>query len=142
MRSHAVTRLGTGLIGGFYTAALHAPRRWDRVGVAYSRREDRARAFAERWGVPRHTTDLRAAIEAPSTDTVVIGRPNDRHEEAVTLAARGWTLHVTAPDRVPKVSPACAGMDVPQRTHRRGRSSARKCVDRFRADAVRRRVAA
>lgn len=87
-RAHTVTLLGTGLIGGFYAAALHAQRGRDRVGVAYSRSEHRARAFAERWNVPRHTTDLRAAIEDASTDTVVIGLPNHRHEEAVTLAAQ------------------------------------------------------
>ena len=88
MRAHAVTLLGTGLIGSFYTMALHGPRGRDRVGVVYSRSEDRARTFAERWDVPRHTTDLRAAIEDPSTDVVVIGLPNHRHEEAVSLAAR------------------------------------------------------
>jgi predicted dehydrogenase len=87
MRSHSVTMLGTGLIGSFYTMALHGQRNRDRVGVAYSRDEARVRTFAERWGVPRHTTDLRAAIEDPSTDTVVIGLPNHLHEEAVTLAA-------------------------------------------------------
>ena len=88
MRSHAVTRLGTGLSGGFYTAALHAPRRRNRVGLAYSGREDRARVFAKRWGVPRHPTDLRAAIEDPSPDTVVIGRPNDPAPRRRYVAAR------------------------------------------------------
>ncbi|HEY0776874.1 MAG TPA: Gfo/Idh/MocA family oxidoreductase, partial [Gemmatirosa sp.] len=88
MRAHAVTMLGTGLIGRFYTMALHAQRSRDRVGVVYSRDDGRARAFAARWDVPRHTTDLRAAIEDPSTDTVVVALPNHRHEEAVTLAAQ------------------------------------------------------
>jgi predicted dehydrogenase len=88
MRAHNITMLGTGLIGGFYTMTLHGQRGRDRVGVVYSRSEDRAREFAERWDVPRHTTDLKAAIDDPSTDTVVIGLPNALHEEAVTLAAR------------------------------------------------------
>lgn len=88
MRAHTVTMLGSGLIGSFYTMALHGQRGRDRVGVVYSRTEERARAFAERWDVPRHTTDLTSAIEDPSTDTVVIGLPNHLHEEAVTLAAR------------------------------------------------------
>jgi predicted dehydrogenase len=87
MSSHNVTMLGTGLIGGFYTMTLHGQRNRDRVGVVYSRSEDRSREFAKRWDVPRHTTDLKAAIEDPSTDTVVIGLPNDQHEEAVRLAA-------------------------------------------------------
>ena len=85
---HHVTLLGTGLIGGFYAAALHAQRGRDRVAVAYSRDRERARKFAATWDVPHHTTDLRAAIEHPATDTVVIGLPNHRHEEAVTLAAQ------------------------------------------------------
>jgi predicted dehydrogenase len=88
MRAHTVTMLGSGLIGAFYTMALHGQRNRDRVGVVYSRTEERAREFAERWDVPRHTTDLASAIEDPSTDTVVIGLPNHLHEEAVTLAAR------------------------------------------------------
>jgi predicted dehydrogenase len=88
MPAHSVTMLGTGLIGGFYTMALHGQRNRDRVGVAYSRDEGRAREFARRWDVPRHTTDLRSAIDDPSTDTVVIGLPNHLHEEAVALAAR------------------------------------------------------
>jgi predicted dehydrogenase len=67
---------------------LHGQRGRDRVGVAYSRSADRARAFAERWDVPRHTADLAEAVDDPSTDTVVIGLPNHLHEEAVTLAAR------------------------------------------------------
>ena len=85
--SHAVTMLGTGLIGGFYTMALQGQRSRDRVGVVYSRTEDRARQFADGWDIPHWSTDLREAIEHPATDTVVIGLPNDLHEEAVRLAA-------------------------------------------------------
>jgi predicted dehydrogenase len=88
MPAHTVTMLGTGLIGGFYAMTLHGQRGRDRVGMAYSRNPDRARAFAERWDVPRHTTDLARAIEDPTTDAVVIGLPNAQHEAAVTLAAR------------------------------------------------------
>jgi predicted dehydrogenase len=80
--------LGTGLIGDFYTATLHGQRSRDRVDVVYSRSEERGRAFKERWGIPETTTDLRAAIEHPDTDVVVIGVPNFMHEEAVGLAAK------------------------------------------------------
>ena len=55
---HKITMLGTGLIGMFYTRALHEHRRPDRVQMVYSRSESRARAFAEEWGIPRWTTDL------------------------------------------------------------------------------------
>lgn len=84
---HSVTMLGTGLIGTFYTMTLHGQRNRDRVGVVYSRSEERARTFAERWDVPHTSTDLREAIEHPATDTVVLGLPNNLHEEAVRIAA-------------------------------------------------------
>lgn len=87
MQGHGVTMLGTGLIGTFYTATLHGQRNRDRVAVVYSRSEERARTFAEQWDVPHTSTDLREAIEHPASDTVVIGLPNDLHEEAVRIAA-------------------------------------------------------
>src|SRR5712691_8871627 len=84
---HSVTMLGTGLIGTFYTMTLHGQRNRDRVGTVYSRSEERAGEFARAWKIPHWTTDLREAIEHPETDTVVIGLPNDQHEEAVRLVA-------------------------------------------------------
>jgi len=83
-----ITMLGTGLIGMFYTMALHGHRSRDRVHVAYSRSGERAKAFAEQWRIPRHTTDLNDAICDPETDTVVIGLPNHLHEEAVLAVAK------------------------------------------------------
>ena len=79
--------LGTGLIGLFYTRTLHGQRNRDRVQVVYSRTEERARAFAEAEGVPEWTTDLEAAIAHADTDTVVVGLPNDLHEDVIALAA-------------------------------------------------------
>ena len=87
MESHRISMLGTGLIGDFYTATLHGQRGRDRVQVVYSRTEDRGRAFRERWDIPESTTDIKAAVEHPDTDVVVIGVPNFMHEEAVGLAA-------------------------------------------------------
>ncbi len=86
-RAHRVAMLGTGLIGEFYTMTLHGRRGLDRVEVAYSRSSERAAAFAKRWEIPHHTTDLREAVEHPEVDVVVVGLPNDRHSEAVALAA-------------------------------------------------------
>src|SRR5699024_4988802 len=85
--AHRIAMLGTGLIGDFYTAALHHGRNRDSVGLIYSRSEERGAGFQERWGVPRSTTSLEAACSDPETDTVVIGLPNNMHEEAVRLAA-------------------------------------------------------
>jgi predicted dehydrogenase len=86
--SKKITMLGTGLIGMFYTTALHGPRSQDRVQAVYSRTAERARQFAAEWQIPRWTTDMAEAINDPETDVVVIGLPNNLHEEAVRLAAQ------------------------------------------------------
>ena len=98
MPAHAITMLGTGLIADFYAMTLHARRGQDRVRVVYSRSEERGRAFAERWGIPEHTTDLPSAVDHPDTDAVVIGLPNHLHEEAVDAVARaGKAVLLTKP---------------------------------------------
>ncbi len=97
-KAHKVTMLGTGLIGLFYTQALHGQRNRDRVEVIYSRSQERANKFAQDNGVPHAVTDMKAAIEHPDTDTVVIGLPNHLHEEAVALAAAaGKAVLLTKP---------------------------------------------
>jgi predicted dehydrogenase len=55
--------------------------------MVYSRRPERAEAFAKEWDIPEWTTDLAEAINTPETDVVVIGLPNNQHLEAVELAA-------------------------------------------------------
>lgn len=88
MKTHAITMLGTGLIGDFYTMTLHGQRSRDRVRVVYSRSSERGLAFRGRWGVPESTTDMAKAISHPDTDVVVVALPNHLHEEAVTAVAR------------------------------------------------------
>ena len=83
-----IALLGTGLIGRFYTEALHAPRSRDRVQLVYSRNIARAKAFAERYGIAGHTTNMEQAVSDPDVDTVIIGLPNHLHEQAVLSAAR------------------------------------------------------
>lgn len=82
-----IAMLGTGLIGRFYTEALQGKRARDRVTVVYGRDEERTKAFASTWGIPRWTTDLVEAIGDPDAQAVVIGLPNHRHKEAVSLSA-------------------------------------------------------
>lgn len=95
---HRISLLGTGLIGMFYTMALHGQRGRDRVQVAYSRSPERAAAFAREWSIPRHTTDLAAAVSDPDIDTVIVALPNHLHEEAVIAAARaGKSVLCTKP---------------------------------------------
>jgi len=83
-----IALLGTGLIGRFYTQSLHGKRSADRVGVVYSRNEDRVRAFAQEFGIPRHTTSIHDAVNDPDIDAVIVGLPNHLHEEAVIAAAQ------------------------------------------------------
>ena len=98
MTGRTITMLGTGLIGDFYTMTLHGQRSRDRVQVVYSRSEERGRAFRERWAIPESTTDMKAAIEHPDTDVVVVGLPNFLHEEAIALvAAAGKPVLCTKP---------------------------------------------
>ena len=85
---HKLTMLGTGLIGTFYTMALHGTRGRDRVHAVYSRSPERLAKFAAQWGIPKTTTDMAAAINDPETDVVVVGLPNHLHEQAVSLAAQ------------------------------------------------------
>lgn len=87
MQARSISMLGTGLIGEFYTMTLHSQRGRDRVKVAYSRSDDRGKAFADRWDIPAYTTSLEEAINHPDTDTVVVGLPNFLHQEAIGLAA-------------------------------------------------------
>ena len=95
---HHITMLGTGLIGMFYTMSLHGHRGRDRVHTVYSRRSERAAAFAKEWDIPKHTTDMAAAINDPDTDVVVIGLPNFLHKEAILMAAAaGKSILCTKP---------------------------------------------
>jgi predicted dehydrogenase len=85
---HRISLLGSGLIGVFYTMALHGHRRQDRVVINYSRSAERARELAEKWGIPRHTTNMHEAIRDADTDIVIVALPNHLHEEAVIAAAQ------------------------------------------------------
>ncbi|MCU0450356.1 MAG: Gfo/Idh/MocA family oxidoreductase [Bernardetiaceae bacterium] len=82
-----IAMLGAGFIGAFYVMSLHGQRRRDKVVSVYSRSAQRGQDFAQRWGVAKVHTDMKAAVEDPDIDTVVIALPNNLHREAVLLAA-------------------------------------------------------
>jgi len=95
---HKITMLGTGLIGMFYTMVLQGGRSRDRVMSVYSRSEERGATFAKEWNIPHYTTSMAEAIQHADTDTVVIGLPNNLHEEAVRLACEaGKAILCTKP---------------------------------------------
>jgi predicted dehydrogenase len=87
IQQHQIALLGAGLIGDFYTSTLHGQRGRDVVRVVHSRSAARGEAFRERWGIPESTTDMKAAIEHPDADVVIVALPNFLHEEAIALAA-------------------------------------------------------
>jgi predicted dehydrogenase len=78
--------LGTGLIGNFYAMALQGHRGVDGITVAYSRKLESAKKFADKWSVKNATDDLVAAVNHPDIDAVVVGLPNHLHESAVMTA--------------------------------------------------------
>jgi predicted dehydrogenase len=95
---HHITMLGSGLIGMFYTKTLHGRRSRDEVRVVFSRAAGRARQFASDWGIRDWTTNMEEAINHPDTDVVVIGLPNNLHEEAtIAAAAAGKAVLCTKP---------------------------------------------
>jgi predicted dehydrogenase len=87
VKSQKITMLGTGLIGDFYTMSLHHQRSRDRVGTVYSRSQERADAFGDRWGIENRTTSMKDAIGDPTTSVVVVALPNQLHEEAIRMCA-------------------------------------------------------
>src|SRR5258708_26278016 len=93
-----IAMLGTGLIGTFYTMALHGARSRDQVQVVYSRSLDHAQKFSHEWKIPTATPDLTVAINDPEVQVVVVGLPNSQHEKAVNLAAQaGQAILCTNP---------------------------------------------
>ena len=97
-KAHHIAMLGTGFIADFYTGTLHSQRTMDRVHTVYSRSPATGQAFQDKWDIPNKTTDLNEAIQNDAIDTVIIGLPNQRHEEAVLAAAEaGKAILCTKP---------------------------------------------
>jgi len=93
-----IAMLGTGLIGMFYTMSLQAKRGRDTVQVVCGKDADKTKAFAEKWGIPKWTTDMPKAVHDPRVDMVVIGLPNNLHKDAALLAAQaGKAILCTKP---------------------------------------------
>jgi len=78
-----ITMLGTGLIGTFYTMALHGQRSKDKVVNVYSRKSDRAEEFAKKWDIPGWTDNLEEAIRHPDSDVIIVALPNFLHRKAI-----------------------------------------------------------
>ncbi len=83
-----ITMLGTGLIGNFYTQTLLGQRSRDQIKVVCAATEAEAKSFAERYGIPRWTTNIDDAVNDPETNLVVVGLPNYLHKQAVLAAVK------------------------------------------------------
>jgi len=95
---HKVSLLGSGLIGMFYTLTLHKFQSKHRIHHVFSRTEERARQFAEDWQIDKYSTDMKAVIDDPDTDVVIVGIPNHMHEQAIKSAAdAGKAIFCTKP---------------------------------------------
>jgi predicted dehydrogenase len=86
-KAHSITLLGGGLIGTFYAMTIHGQRSRDRIRTVCALTDGEARAFAEKWDIPKWTADMKKAVQDPETDLVVIGVPNYLHKKAISLAA-------------------------------------------------------
>jgi predicted dehydrogenase len=83
-----VAMLGSGFIARFYADSLLAQRRRDSIQIVYSRKEESAKRFAQDYGLPAFSTNLKEAVEHPDVEVVLISLPNHLHEEAVLACAK------------------------------------------------------
>ncbi len=83
-----IAMLGSGFIGRFYSDSLQGYRSKDKIVTIYSRKEERARKFANDYQVPFSTIILEEAINRPEVQVVCISLPNNLHEEAVMLCCK------------------------------------------------------
>ncbi len=78
--------LGSGFVSEFYMKGLmEVPGQ--EVVVNFSRTDDRAIAFAQRWAIPQSTTRMEEVLERDDIDLVLIGLPNEMHREAALACA-------------------------------------------------------
>lgn len=78
MKTINIAILGSGFVADFYMQGL-ANVNGQRVVSCFSREAARARAFAKRWDIPEHSTDLNAVIARGDIDLYVIALPNEAH---------------------------------------------------------------
>ena len=83
-----IAMLGSGFIGRFYSDSLQGYRSKDKIVTIYSRKEERARKFANDYQVPFSTIIMEEAINRPEVQVVCISLPNNLHEEAVMLCCK------------------------------------------------------
>jgi len=76
---------GTGAMGEIHVKALAKINDVQIVSVA-GRTEDGVKEFATKWNIPYASTDLKACIDRPGVDAVILTTPSDQHADQTTLA--------------------------------------------------------
>jgi predicted dehydrogenase len=92
-----VALLGSGYIPEFHARAVHEHPSAELVAVA-NWREQSATALAERFAIPRVTTDWNEIVEATDVDAAVVATPNALHApQSVALLRAGKHVIVEKP---------------------------------------------
>lgn len=88
---------GTGAMGEIHAKALAKVEGVEVVSVA-ARTAEGGKAFAEKWKIPFHSTDLGACIDRPGVDAVILTTPSDQHAAQTILAlSKGKHVQVEIP---------------------------------------------
>jgi len=92
-----VALLGSGYVQEFHARAVHEHPSAELVAVA-NWREQSATALAERYAIPRVTTDWNEIVEATDVDAAVVATPNGLHAaQSVALLRAGKHVIVEKP---------------------------------------------
>jgi predicted dehydrogenase len=78
--------LGSGFVANFYMQGLAEVPNQQVVAVC-GRTAEGARAFAQRWGIPKATASMEEVAADPAVDLLIIALPNKLHLAAASLAA-------------------------------------------------------
>jgi predicted dehydrogenase len=91
-----VALFGCGWIQDFHARGVLA--HGDEIVAVANHREETARAFAERHGIPRVTTDWEALAADPEVDAAIVATPNALHApQAIALLEHGTHVLVEKP---------------------------------------------
>lgn len=85
--------LGCGGIAGWAHAPAFQAIKGVKMVACSDKDAERAKAFAEKWCIPRHYTDYRQMLEQESLDVLSVCTPNYAHKEPTVLALKAG-VHV------------------------------------------------